>query len=245
MLGTCNNRDIFIQDQVTPSFNWKFSNKLNTFTWSGTINRGDTQFTATAGHNIVIGNWLEFQIGTFQFQVEVAGVIDNLITLALPFPITLPYIAGTYNRVSIDANVNGSVTPVEFTYENKTTLSYDVYFITSVISSSTEGDGGKFGGIAALTNGCQFYKINPTRNFDSYAYNIKKNSCFVVNGFNVIYTDKGGGGGTYSVNVEIAFNEKHGVAIRFLPNEKIVIKVNDNLSSLTGYRSSILGHIVD
>lgn len=245
MTGTSNNRDIYIQDQVTTSFNWKFSNKLNAFTWSGTINRGDTQFTATAGHNIVIGNWLEFQVGTFQYQVEVNNVATNLITLALPFPISLTYTAGTYNRVSIDANVNGSVTSVEFSYENNTTNKYDVYFISSVISSSSEPDGSKFGGIAALTNGTQYYKINPVRTFDSYAYNIKKNACFTVNGFNTTYTTKGGGGGSYSVNVEIPFNEKHGVAIRVLSNEKITMKVNDDLSSLTGYRTSILGHVVE
>lgn len=52
-------------------------------------------------------------------------------------------------------------------------------------------------------------------------------------------------GGSYSVNVEIPFNEKHGVAIRVLPNEKITMKVNDDLSSLTGYRTSILGHVVE
>ena len=43
MKGTANNRDIFIQDQSTPSFNWKLSNKLGAFTWSGTINRGDKE----------------------------------------------------------------------------------------------------------------------------------------------------------------------------------------------------------
>lgn len=98
---------------------------------------------------------------------------------------------------------------------------------------------------SSITGGTQYYKINPVRTFDSYAYNIKKNACFTVNGFNTTYTTKGGGGGSYSVNVEIPFNEKHGVAIRVLPNEKITMKVNDNLSSLTGYRTSILGHVVE
>lgn len=86
---------------------------------------------------------------------------------------------------------------------------------------------------------------NPVRTFDSYAHNIKKNACFTVNGFNTTYTTKGGGGGSYSVNVEVPFNEKHDVAIRVLPNEKITMKVNDDLSSLIGYRTSILGHVVE
>lgn len=248
-LNGLHSNDVFIQDQTSPILNWALTQKLNTVTLTDTILRGDEEITLTAGHNCTVNEFLEFWENNIHFQVEIASVNVNEIGLFKPI-IGMFTPSANIQRCNADINKDGSSTSIDYTFKPIGTLKFDIYSISGEIASSGVPDDGKFAGTTALTNGVLAGKINSYNHYDSWAYNIRQNSCFKLNGFYVNYTDKAPAG-TYGTEFQINWKEQHGVnpRINSARQEYIIVRNRDDITETTTgislFRIFLLGHIVE
>ncbi len=143
-----------------------------------------------------------------------------------------------------ELNLNGSVTPVELLYKPRNSfIPVDLSGFKVTMQHTAAGDDGKFGGIAALTNGIYFRQVNGHRvNLGNYVCN----KCFKDRGAYVDYTSKGPAG---SESTEILFNIESlfRQAIRINPrnNEYFFGKIRDDLTGLDSFTISLIGSFTE
>ena len=134
---------------------------------------------------------------------------------------------------SRNLNVNGSVTPVEFTLEDLTSEKFILTRIDFLISCGTSVDLNLFGSIAALVNGIDF-AINGTVTF--------KNNGDIL----LFVTDAGTEVGKIE-GVDAAFINGHWDTLKSFQNGLVCVRdnfkitVNDNLSAIDYFRISASG----
>lgn len=114
------------------------------------------------------------------------------------------------------------------------------------MTHSAAGDDGKFGGITALSSGVYFRQENGgTYNL----FNAKENSDFRIEGHDIDYPTRSGGGGSYGTSARITFNgpDKRGVVLRLSADndDKILACVRDNLTTLDRFRVKLQGQVVE
>ncbi len=145
---------------------------------------------------------------------------------------------------SISMNVDGSVTPVEFTY--KCPDNYQAILRRINISIFDGGPtGNEFGGIPALTNGVHFC----TRGTDGKEIfnfteggDIKQNRAFgLLAGPDWALAT---GAGVDAVTVRWTF-EKAGKQILLLPGEEFVVIIQDDLTAIDDMGMQIQGYYTD
>jgi len=106
-------------------------------------------------------------------------------------------------------------------------------------------DDGLFGNIAKLTNGVFF----GTEGDDSQGYlvNVFDNAGFRLSAYDVAYTTRSSGGGSYGMSVRKTFagQDKYGVAVRLqgLMNEKFVLYAQDDLTGIVEFKIKLMGHL--
>ena len=145
-------------------------------------------------------------------------------------------------------NVNGSVSYVD--YYIKAVQDYDIYikFITVDI-----GDGGsptlnKFGDLSALANGVSFYWDTQSDPLYVLADGLKTNKSFIRafgtygfgDGTNAFLADVSGAGEkSYlpALDIQQRYGLMWGLRLRKGTNDKLILRVNDNLSALTTFNA--------
>ena len=245
--------DVNIQDQHTPPIDSLFLRKLTPFTLSAdTVASGKPaaslvyNINVTSGHGLVAGSELLLLdvVSERDFYAVVisstatAAVLDRPIDHLFPAATTLGRI------VSSNMNVNGSVTPVEFSLRAGT-IPRDITRIIFTFTGTTIMDDGLFGSITALTRGLVFRIVN------SYQRTI---FCFKTNGDVKLMAYDGdygtgisGPNGTDSFSSRITFGgqTKHGVVLRISTGDVLQIVVQDDLRAMSSCRVSAQGHLTD
>lgn len=151
-------------------------------------------------------------------------------------------------------NINGSVNYVDFYVA--ASQEYDIYikYITVEI-----GDGGapalnKFGALNALTNGVAMYWDTQTEPLYELHEGIKSNKEFIRiasdtgaigTGTEAYLADVSGGGTEKSylpnIDMEEIYGLKYGLRLRRATNDRIIFRVQDDLSALTTFNAIATG----
>lgn len=223
---------VYLQDQTTESLDVHFINDRGTFTVASDTTIDSRVFTATAGHNIVVGEVVEFANTTTFMQAEVLAVDTNTITLDTPFNHAYST-SDTMNRGSIDMQVDGSTTPVVFAVTPLSHQSGDITRVIFTIESTSAMDYTTFGSIAALTNGCVL-RVKRSNGDYRNIVTFKSNGDYIEHSFDNLFQEKVGGGG-YGFVGRSSFGgqSNRGVVIRLdgALNESLELVVQDDLST--------------
>lgn len=240
-----------VQDNESPPIDFLLTEKLTETTFSVAPTIGSSTVTLTDVTGAAPGKYLEIWEGELYTQVEIQSVAVNDVTVFMP--IGYPYSTNAYVCIcNADMNVNGSVTPVEFSFKPPYALGKFTadMFISRLIYKMTHGVAGddeKFGGIGALTNGVYFGGRGEIFGIEVFVneLNMKANKDLIVFCYDVQYTDRAGGLGTYGTNFRVSFNgqDKHNTAIpcRAVRNEYIFATVRDDLTTLESFRIGVTG----
>ena len=139
------------------------------------------------------------------------------------------------NGSSPEINVNGSVTPVEFSIipNSKETIAVNTFGILILTHRQVDDIEG-FGGISGLTNGIEFSIRNGATQI--YTRNIKTNAdlygIFPGQVFQEFKSPQ------HIFNISLDFNEND-LIISGRKSQSLVIKIQDNLTTLLKFRSSL------
>jgi hypothetical protein len=252
--GQNNDRDVFIQSQTEPLFQYYLMRELQTgITLAQDINIDDEQVVLSAGNGFVTGGDLDQMImiveGDRFEQLSVLSVEPDNITINLVMPIggafsaaNAKIIRGNKN-LAVDATPGAPVEAVFRFYDQVNTfVPIDFSKVKISMTHTQAGDDGKFGGITALSDGgIYFRRINADRiNLGNYV----NNQSFKDFGADVNYTSKGPGG-TESTEIAWDLQDTFDKVLRLNPqhNDQICM-VNRNALATGGLASfyfSIIG----
>ena len=248
-------QDVFIQDQTTPQISIYLGQSLDAgvlFRSSQVVNVETLNITTT-GTTPVVGNYLCAKEGAFFSQIEIVSVTPvagNDYDVGIAVPLDHAYtVAANICLQNCNMNVNGSITPVEFFVSPFGAGAGTQWDITRMLVSMTHpsaGDDGLFGNLPALTNG-NYFRIEDGTNFN--LFNAKENADFAMEGYDIAYPSRSGGGGVNGTRARITFNgqDKRGVVFRLAADtsDQFLGSVRDDLSTLTSYRVKVQGQVVD
>lgn len=239
-----------IQDQTSPPLDLYFTKANGAPTaLTNSVAIDDTDMTVDSVASIAIGDYVGVFSGTsaegrFYFG-EVLNVAGNVVSLDTPFDFAFdagdPVIS-----TSRELNVDGSVTSQTFNITvggPSGDVEVDITRIIISIVGTSQPDDGKFGSIAALTNGIVLRRTDgETRNI----WNAKSNADFATLAYDVEYTTRSVPAGSYGTRCRytLAGPDKHGVAVRLAVGDALELTVQDDLTALTQFRIIAAGHIV-
>ena len=247
--------DVFVQDQTTPPLEYFLTQELNDVVINASAAARTKILQLDPGHNVVIGNLIEvyaetpigdLTLKTFQ-QLTVTDVNVNTITVQpfLEFDLD-PLNVIFAKRTTAQSNVNGSVTPQRFRIGPPNGIIWDLTRAMVVMVTDGNPDDGLYGNLAPLGSGTFFGFENDVT--QGYLVNIQANAGYRATAYDVTYTTRSTGGGSWGVSVRKSFagQDKYGVAIRLEgpTNDEFVMYINDDLLLLIEHRIRIMGHIV-
>lgn len=192
-------------------------------------------FTAASGETIVL-----FENDRY-LQARVKSVATNAITIYFPVASAFTVAGAFVMRGNVFMNVDGSGTSQKFCCQLRNfTTPIDIETVIITMTHPLAGDDGKFGGIAALTNGLLFRKENSTK-FN--LGNIQKNSDFKLTGGIVDYP-AAAPAGSYGTDITYDLIVKFQNVLRLNPsnNDTLEAFVRDDLTGLDLLEISLLGH---
>jgi hypothetical protein len=237
-----------IQDQTSGSIDSYFNRELGSFTLaSDTVASGLTTlnyvFEAAASHGLAPGSEILLLdvAGDVALQAVVIGVSTNTISIDRPIDHAFP-VATTLGRlVSSNMNVDGSSTPVIYTYRAGAAPNDITRYILTMLGS-TAMDDGKFGDLAALTRGLILRIYNGVH---LTVFNFKTNLDIKQFCYDVNYAEKAPAGNTgLTARMTFGGQDKHGVVHRISGSNAIQWIVQDDLRGLDRLKSAVEGHHV-
>lgn len=209
---------------------------------------------ASAPSTITVASGVGFADGD-PIQIESSAIIEptfptivsggGTTTLVLDRPIDNDFAIGdTVEQVTTNLAVDGSVTPVSFKLLADTDQVWHIVRFLLAMVHAVSADDSRFGGIAALTNGCVLRGYNGTadqyRTFTSW----KSNFDIKMDMFDLTYTDKAGGG-DFGTNGRGSI--KHGTGavpkINEATGDFLELLIQDDLTSLIKFNLKGQGHI--
>jgi len=235
--------DVNIQSQTSPLFQYFIINELkDDILLTSVVSKDDEIINVDAGHGFTAaaGEMLILWESNRYLQMPVKSVATNAITVSHPVASAFTVAGAKVIRGNNLLNVNGSVTPVVFKMRIQDfTTPIDISKISVAMTHSAAGDDGKFGGIAALTNGIWFRKENE---IDFNLGNYINNQSFKSLGGEVSYTQKGPGG-TEATDIFFDLEKIFGQVIRMDSrlNDVFKAEVRDNLTGLDSFTVSLIG----
>lgn len=238
---------VCVQDQTTEPIDALFNQSVSNFTLSADTTASteatlNYTFEATGGHGIVVGNELLLLdvIADRALQLVVVGVATNTITIDRPIDHVFPSSTTLGRIVTSDMSILGSlVSPQIFTFRAGT-APVDITRLMLEMIDDTSMDDGKFGGIAALTNGLVLRLYNGRH---KTIFNFKTNGDIKEFCYDVSYADKAPAG-QFGLSSRITFGgqDKHGVVIRLSGADVLQWVVQDDLTGLTHLSGAVQGH---
>ena len=248
-------QNVFIQDQTTAGISLYLGQTLDagvTFRTNQalddtTIDITTTGTTPVVGDNILIVEGEKFAQEEITAVTPIAGNdYDVDVSMPLDYAFTT---AATVTLQNIDMNVNGSVTPVEFGISPTGALAgieWDINRMLVIMTHTGAGDDGLFGDQAQLTNGA-YFRLEDGGTFN--LFNARDNSDFASEGYDLTYSTRSGGGGSFGTRSRITFNgrDKRGIVLRLAADtdDKFVGVVRDNLTALSHFHVKVQGQVVD
>lgn len=239
--------DVNIQSQTSNLFQYLLMNEQKTdITLTAPISIDDDVVNVSAGHGFTAadGEFMVCRNGDTFFQFRVKSVSTNAITVESLIDNDYPISGTSIIRGNVNMNANGSITPIDYKFsfngDATATLPIDIQGVVfSFQSGTTSPDDGTFGGIAALTNGLLFRKVNGN---NIGLGNYTSNQEFRDVGGVIEYSSKAPAG-TNATNIFIDIEGKFGQVLRIDPNEPdyVIAKVRDNLTALDKFTMSVLG----
>jgi hypothetical protein len=239
--------DTNIQDQTTPSLDLFFLRPVGaptTLTQSAVLNEYTLELTDAT--DFVTGTYVGVfsDVGRYYFgEVLIKSV--NQITLDTPLDFAFDSAVTKVLPTSRDMNVDGSETPVTFSIQaGESGLVIDLTRLIVSMTHGSAGDDGLYGNLTKLTRGLVLRRVDGnTRNY----WNIKDNGEWANLSYDVTYSIRSGGGGTFGTRSRYSWagTDKHGVAVRLGPGERLDAIVQDDLTGLTSKRMLVAGHETD
>ena len=235
--------DVNIQDQVSPPFHRTFMTEdKDDITLTSGLTKGDTVFNVSSGHGFVAGHELLLLYGSLFHQTTVLSVSTDAITVDSSIPTDVPVAGTQIIRGSIAMNVNGSSTPVVFYCRlGANSIPIDIIHLHVFMVDDVEGTDVLYGGIAALTNGCQV-KMVDTVDINLGIY--KNNQDFIKHGAVPNYAGKVGGS-NYGMDFGFDLKNVYGTVLR-LSNKgypMITFTVRDDLTGLVEHELVATGQL--
>ena len=243
-------KDIIWNDQHTEIINLHFTRLIQPIAIAADTNIDDTSVSITAASAPVVGNLVCFKEYTAFYQgyiLSVAGTGPYTVTLDTPLDFAFTTAGGCSER-SEDMNVDGSVTPVEFSVSPANLadgVEWDITRIIGTMLDNTSMDDGKFGGGTALTKGIVLrYSDGITKNI----FNAKTNGDLAEQMYDVQYATNSPAG-LYGLRFRRSFAglDKNGVVIRLdaARGDTLSIIIQDNLTGLVEFHCVVQGHRTD
>jgi hypothetical protein len=239
-----------IQDQHSEVIDSLFNQSVSNFTiaadtTASTETTLNYVFTATGGHGIAVGNEILLLdvIADIAFQAVVVVVATDTITVDRPIDHIFPSASALGRIVTSNMGVVGSLaTPQIFTFRaGDDPVDINRMMLTMLAGSATMDDG-KFGNIAALTNGLVFRTYN---GIHKTIFNFKTNRDIKQWCYDVNYSENAPAGDS-GLSARITFNgqDKHGVSLRVSGTEVLQWVVQDDLTGIDELIASVEGHKV-
>lgn len=247
-----NKLSVYSSENEAPPIDFLLTQKLTTTTLSTNATIGSDVISVTDATGAAAGKYVEIWEGELFFQAEIKSVNVSDLTLFMPIGFPFSTAAAVY-ICNADMNVLGTQgAPIEFSFKPPFAsgqFTQDMFLSRLIfkLTHAVAGDDEKFGGIAALTNGVYFGGRGEISGLEVFVnqVNMKANKDLAVFAYDVVYTDRAGGLGTYGTNVRISFNgqDKHNcvLPVREDRNEYIFAKVRDDLTTLTSFRIGVTG----
>lgn len=145
-----------------------------------------------------------------------------------------------------EANVNGSVTPVEFWTQPSPGQIFIISQIAFTISDAGSSNLDDYGGIVGpLTNGVQMWAEVNGNKFD-FGTPFKSNRDFFELGSTEFFTDEFNAGvrlKNYTINAT-EFAERLGLSLNGITIDKFGIRVQDDLSTLQSHAFAVGGRVL-
>jgi len=238
---TSSQKSIEIADTVCEPVDLYLYKTAATPTITSDASIGDLTLTVDAVTGVVVGHAITLFEGDRIHQNIVTVASGTTITLAAP----LDYAYTTATTVETGAwnmAVDGSSTTQVYSIHAQPLANLMVHQINCSILDSTAMDDGKFGGIAALTNGIIM----------KYDDSIKKHLAVIVNnlgfweiGFDAEYSDKAPAG-QYGFKARRDLDRVSGTVLELTGSDsaEFQIHVQDDLTDLDLMACTINGHIV-
>lgn len=244
--------DVNVQDQSTEVISVFLGQPLSEVTVLTGTSKDDTSIDIeTDGATPVVGNYVCFQEDKKITQSEITSVTPitgNQYTLGVSIPLDYPYTTSSgCLLLDVDLNKDGSSTPIVFKVAPKLGTRWDITRMMISMVLSSQGDDGLFGNTPKLTNGVFFRKEDSDESNNLFL--AKENSDFALEGYDVTYPVRSGGGGSHGMRSRITFagQEKQGVVIRLDGNtgDSFTAVVRDDLTGINRFRVKVQGHVVE
>lgn len=244
--------DTLIGDQTTEIINLVLTRLIQSLDLTSPASLGDTTLTVSTGVQPTVGNIVCLKENEAFYQGEILSVVasglDWDVTLDTPLDSAFT-IAGGCSERSKHLNVDGSVTPVEFSISPANLSEGVEWDITRIIGTLVDDDAmddSRFGGIlGGLTKGVVVrYKDGVHKNI----FNVKTNGEMVAQMYDVQYADKTPQG-EYGLRFRRTFagQSESGVAIRLASSsaDALSVIVQDDLTGLLEFTIVAHGHRTD
>lgn len=233
-------KKVQIQDSTFPLLQYSMIQEIKTdITLVADAPQNSTSVTVSSGHGFVIGEIITFFEASILEQVEVTGVASDVISFGLP--LSVAFTSANCQVVRGDRRLNfNAAAGFDILFKlRQSVVPINIYGAKILMFHSAQGDDGKFGGIAALTNGAYFRKLNQ-RIFNLQLY--KTNFDFKRVGAIVEYPDKAPAG-NYSTEITWDLQAAFGQVLRFNPltNDYLLLRLQDDFSGLLKFEISLLG----
>jgi hypothetical protein len=249
-LGQNRNNPYFavIVNRTTPTVDALFAKSISNFTLAAdTSASGLTtlvyDFTASPLHGIAIDDEIILldPSSDRSLQAVVVDVVGDVITVDRPIDHAFPAASTLGRIVTTNMAVDGSVAPQIFTIRAGIIPRDIVRFILTILSTANPSmDDGRFGNLAALTNGLVLRIMD---GYQETIFNFKTNLEIKQFCFDFSYSDAAPAGQAGAVaRMTFAGQDKHGVALRISGNDAIQWIVQDDLTGLDALRVSAQGH---
>lgn len=253
------NVEVAIQDQFTDIVDLHLTLLIEVLTLI--VNQAVNDSTIgvrTLGAIPDVGEFISLKEGTAFYQGEIITVTlisGNDYDLMMDSPLDFAFTTAAVCSLR-DPDLSNAVgtpgSPIIYDVSPKNLVSTMRWDITRLLMSMVHtlaADDGKFGGIAALTNGIL---IRRKDSLFKNIFNAQTNGDMALHAFNVDYSDKAGGG-LFGTRVRRTFSgvEKAGVTIRLNNNadpniaDELQILVQDDLTALTKFEVVAQGHVVE
>ena len=235
-----------VQDQTTPIVDLYAHRDLGELTLSAATTINATVINVTDASAVVAGNVICIKEGERDYQARVISKLVNATTVGTPLDYAFSTAADVHYAEHDLASVAGSLaSPKVYGIAPAPDVQWDVVRVIFHIEDDAVMDDGKFGGIAALTNGVVLRVVNgDTHN----VFNVKTNGEFAERAYDREYVAKPPAGTGNAMNVRRTFGgqEKNGVVIRLngADGDEMQILVQDDLTALSHFHCIVQGHVV-
>lgn len=236
--------DVNVQDQSTDIVDYYLCKYIRDLSLSIDAVVNEYTITVADATLVSVGSYVCLQENSRAFQAQILSIAGNVLTLDTPLDYGFTTSASAQERTP-DLNLDGSVTPISASLQPAPGTKWDITRILLVMTHTSAGDDARFGNIEnGLTKGIVLRKSDGIHHT---IFNAKNNGDIRIRAFDVVYSDKAGGG-LFSTSMRRSFagQDKNGVVMRLDgdSNEKIEVLIQDDLSSLSSFKVVAQGHVV-